>query len=255
VYLNLNITTQMSLHTLYDGSRLRIMGAKELIELPVWNGNRIMDIAHVQKIKSEVGNKVQKLDYGYRIVTYDDEDAGGNPIKSSRIIDGQHRHKVLCDYFNETLCEPDFNVVVLEKQVNSESEIITCFKELNNQKPISWKSDAKVLAMEYIKDLQTAFNTKKDQFIKESARRPNLSVDKLRDALVAQKDLLTESTDKIKAFVERVKEYNKKGSNNLELTTLDPKKDDDIILKKALKNKFMLAVDPKLAWIKECLKG
>ena len=67
---------------------------------------------------------------------------------------------------------------------------------------------------------------------------------------------MTESTDKIKAFVERVKEYNKKQRESVELlTTLDPKKDDDIILKKALKNKFMLAVDPKLTWIKECLKG
>ena len=244
----------MSLHTLYDGSRLRIMGAKELIELPVWQGNRIMDTAHVQKIKSEVGNKVQKLDYGYRIVTCNEQDAGGHPIKVSYIIDGQHRHKVLHDYFHENLCEPDFDVVVLEKQVNSESEIITCFKELNNQKPIPWKSDPNLLANGYIAELSAAFNSKKEQLIRlKSTTRPYLSVDKLREALVLQVCSLTESVDEIKAFVERVKEYNKRELANAGLTALGSKKNSEIIAK-AAKHGFMLAVDPKLTWIKECLK-
>lgn len=70
------------LHTLYDGSEVRVMGAKELIKVPVWNGNRIIDGGHVQRIKSSLGSRVQKLDFGYRIVTYDENDAGGNTVTS-----------------------------------------------------------------------------------------------------------------------------------------------------------------------------
>ena len=53
----------LMLHTLHDGSILRVMGAKDLIRVPVWHGNRIIDNAHVQKIKDGLGPKIQKLDY------------------------------------------------------------------------------------------------------------------------------------------------------------------------------------------------
>jgi hypothetical protein len=111
------------------------------------------------------------------------------------------------------------------------------------------------LANGYIAELSAAFNTKKEQLIRlKSTTRPYLSVDKLREALVLQVCLLTESADEIKAFVERVKEYNKRELANAALTALGSKKNGEIIVKAADKG-FMLAVDPKLPWIKECLKG
>jgi hypothetical protein len=245
----------MSLLTLHDGTRLRVMGAKELITIPVWQGNRIMDISHVQKIKSEIGKDVQKLDFGYRIVTYDEIDAGGNCIKTSWIIDGQHRHRVIYDHFHETLCEPDFNVVVLEKHVKSESEIITSFKELNNQKPIPWKSDPNMLANGYIAELSAAFNTKKEQLIRaKSTTRPYLSAEKLREVLVQHGDLLSESADDIKAFVERAKIYNLKAIQAVEMLILGAKKGQEI-MERAAKHRFMLAVEPKLPWVVMCLRG
>ena len=246
------------LHTLHDGSIIRVMGARELIKIPVWHGNRIIDNAHVQRIKDGIAKtKVQKLDFGYRIVTYDEVDAGGHMVSTSCIIDGQHRHRVLYDFFQESLCEPDFPVVVLEKKVKCEAEIIMYFKELNNQMPILWKTDANMLANEYIKMLSEVFNTKKEVMIRpKSTTRPYLSVEKLRDALVSFGTQLKESPEEIKAFVVRVLRYNAKAIEDSDLgIALATKKGQGEIIQKAAAHKFMLAVDPRLPWVGECLKG
>ena len=245
-------------HTLHDGSIIRVMGARELIKIPVWHGNRIIDNAHVQRIKDGIAKtKVQKLDFGYRIVTYDEVDAGGNMVSTSCIIDGQHRHRVLYDFFQESLCEPDFPVVVLEKKVKCEAEIIMYFKELNNQMPILWKTDANMLANEYIKMLSEVFNTKKEVMIRpKSTTRPYLSVEKLRDVLVSFGTQLKESPEEIKAFVVRVLRYNAKAIEDSDLgIALATKKGQGEIIQKAAAHKFMLAVDPRLPWVGECLKG
>jgi hypothetical protein len=243
------------LHTLHDGSALRIMGAKELVRLPVWNGNRIIDNAHVQRIKDALGHKVQKLDFGYRIVTYDEVDAGGNLVTTSCIIDGQHRHRVLYDFFQESLCEPDFTVVVLEKKVKCEAEIIVYFKELNNQMPILWKTDPNMLANEYIKALIPVFNVRKDLIRPKSTVRPYLSVEKLREVLVAFGEQLKESSEEIKSFVARVLRYNAKALEDSDVNiALSTKKGQAEIIQRAADQKFMLAVDPRLLWVGECLK-
>ena len=244
-----------TLHTLHDGSKVRIIGAKELIMIPVWHGNRIIDSKHVQRIKEGLGKNIQKLDFGYRIVRYLEKDAGGNSIPVSCIIDGQHRHKVLCDYFNESLCEPDFPVVVLETNVECETDIITCFKELNNQMPILWKSDPNMLANEYIKELTAAFNTKKELFIRpKTTTRPYLSVEKIRQVLVAHGDSLKESQDEINGFVKRAIEYNADLIKNSALNIIHAKKEQGEFIQKAANVKFMLALDPKLPWIALCLR-
>ena len=231
---------------------LRVINAKDLIQIPVWHGNRIMDMAHVKRIKEGIGSQVNKLDFGYRIVTYIEKDATGYPVKSSCVIDGQHRHKVLYDYFHTELCVPDFPVVILEKNVSDESEIITYFKELNNQKPIEWKSDPNMLANEYIKELSIAFNKKNNILIRPKAtKRPYLSTEDLRACLVRHAYLLKESKDDIKGFVQRVLQYNIEQLNGL--LGIYTKKADEEIVKKAESHRFMLAVDPKLPWVKGCL--
>ena len=242
------------LHTLHDGSALKVINAKELVRIPVWHGNRIIDISHVQKIKKGINGNVQKLDNGYRIVTYKEKDAGGNYIQNSCIIDGQHRHRVLSDHFQESLCEPDFPIVVLEKHVDCEAEIITCFKELNNQMPILWKSDPNMVANEYIKELSLVFNSKRDSLIRSKpTTRPYLSAERLREGLVLFSEQLKDAPADIKMFVERVIKYNEKQLNLAEMNALHSKKGLAEILGKAFTHKFMLAVDPKLPWIRECL--
>ena len=240
------------LHTLYDGTIVRTLTAKELIAIPIWHGNRILNSSHVEKIKFTLQGNIKKLDHGYRIVSLKEEDAGGNMIQASYIIDGQHRHRVLSDYFQDNLCEPDFLVVVYETHLSCESEIISCFKELNNQMPILWKTDPNMLANEYIQQLLVAFHTK---LIRPKATtRPYLSVEKLREGLLLFKEQLKETPHEIRAFVERVKRYNEKEVSMSETKALFAlKKGEAELLEKASKLQFMLAIDPKLPWLKECL--
>lgn len=246
-------STYQELCTLHDGSRLRTMSAKELTKVPIWNGNRIIDMIHVQKIKDGIRGHVQKLDFGYRVARVMEMDAGFNPITASYVIDGQHRHKVLCDHF-ESLCESDFPVVVLEKDMKSEAEIISYFNEVNCQKPIEWKTDPKMLANVYVDELYTAFNSGKKKFIRHgSTQRPYLSVDALRDAFIAC-DSMKDSRDEVIRFVQRALEYNKKKQKDADMDIYSAKKDMAEKIQKAANIGFMLALDPKLPWVRECLR-
>ena len=241
------------LHTLHDGSHLRLMNARELVAIPVWNGNRTIDHNHVETIKASL-HDIKALDFGFRIVTYMEDDAGGNRVKVSKIIDGQHRHKVLTDYFQENFCADDFQILVLEKPIDSESEIISDFRRLNTQLPIAWKSDPAMVANEYIKALEEKFN-KKEKFIRSGAtKRPYLSTDKIRERFleIFKRLPASESPQAIKAFVQKVEAWNENQIKGSEFILLQDRKDKDII-QKAADKKFMLAVNAKLSWISDCL--
>lgn len=242
------------LHTLNDGSIVKLISARELVAIPIWQGNRIISQKHVDTIKASVKD-IKSLDFGFRIVTAVIEDAGGNATKESKIIDGQHRHKVLSDYFQENLFSEDFKVLVLEKEVGDESEIITYFKQLNTQLPIAWKSDPAMVANQYIHALCTTFNTKKESLIRDkSTKRPFLSVEKVREKFleIFHRGTASESAEDIKAFIERVVAYNEAQYKESDMIILAGRKDADIV-QKAADKKFMLAVNPRLQWISDCL--
>jgi len=244
------------LHRLHDGSILKVISAKELVAIPIWNGNRIINQAHVDTLKASVKDNIKSLDFGFRIVTYTVEDPNGLLVKESKIIDGQHRHKVLTDYFQGYFPE-DFQVVVLEKEVISESEKITYFKQLNTQLPIAWKSDPAMVTNEYIKALESKFNTKKESMIRDkSTKRPYLSVEKVREEFlkIFKNGVASESAEDIKAFVDRVVALNDRLIQGADMAILQGgKKETMDIIQKAVAKKFMLAVDPKLKWISENL--
>lgn len=246
------------LHTLHDGSTLKLISAKELVAIPIWNGNRIIDQAHVDTIKASVKDNIKSLDFGFRIVTDVVTDPNGLLVKESKIIDGQHRHRVLRDYFLENYFHEDFQIVVLEKELTSESEKITYFKQLNTQLPIAWKSDPAMVTNEYIKALEAKFNTKKESMIRDkSTKRPYLSVEKVREEFMKifkVKGVASESSEDIKAFVERVATLNERLIQESDMAILQAgKKETADLIQKAVAKKFMLAVDPKLKWISECL--
>jgi hypothetical protein len=232
------------------------MSARELVAIPIWNGNRIINQAHVDTLKASVKDNIKSLDFGFRIVTYTVEDPNGLLVKESKIIDGQHRHKVLTDYFQGYFSE-DFQVVVLEKEVVSESEKITYFKQLNTQLPIAWKSDPAMVTNEYIKALESKFNTKKESMIRDkSTKRPYLSVEKVREEFlkIFKNGVASESAEDIKAFVDRVVALNDRLIQGADMAILQGgKKETMDIIQKAVAKKFMLAVDPKLKWISENL--
>ena len=126
-----------SAHELYklnDGSSMKLISAKELINVEVWKGNRVIDLKHVAKIQTKIGTdfeKLKKLDNGYRIVSIEAKDATGEYVLEYYVVDGQHRLKVLQEFYKSNLFADDFKIVVIEKRVKSETDIINYFNEIN----------------------------------------------------------------------------------------------------------------------------
>lgn len=243
----------MSLHTYSDGSLLKLMSAKEVITIPVWKGNRILDKEHAESIRKSVGEKIQQLDSNYSIIKYTEISADEKPIQQSYLIDGQHRAYVLREYYHSNLCERDFNVTVREKTVDTESDAVEYFNAINNVKKQHWKTDPNLLVNNYILALEKQFNkTKKTAFIRPNTNRPYLSVEKLRDTLLKNSNLLKSSKEDIQQFVEAVIKENQEGVEHLELMILIESKYPNYI-ERAIDLKFCLAVNSDLPWIKKIL--
>lgn len=245
------------LHTLSSGAKLRLISSNELIRIPVWKGNRVIDMEHVENIRRAVQGNVQQLDFGYRIVIYKTVDAAGRPTQESALVDGQHRARVVREFYENTLCEPPFQVVVLEKEVESELEVISYFNALNNAKPIQYK-DVNMVINLYIEALERVFNgTKRGApvLIRPKATcRPYLSVEKIREGLAAVGPRLRTTRPEVASFAAAVKEWNEKRAAVAEIDALGCTNSKQIeYIKKAAAAKFMLAVDSTLPWIAELI--
>jgi len=245
------------IHTFHDGSALHRMTAKELIKIPIWKGNRILDTAHVAALQKAIGGKYQHLDSGYRIVQYEEEDAVGTPVLQSYLIDGQHRASILKDYYTSTLCEPDFPVLVTVKRVDDESGAIEFFNAVNYCKPQAWSMDPNIIAHKYITAIEKAFNgTKKTKLIRlGSTHRPYLSIDRLREALLLYTKGMSPTKEGVRLFIQRLMKWNiqEVGAAQMILSLNDVKKDAGI-LQKSVDAEFMLAFDPTFKWIHACLE-
>jgi hypothetical protein len=231
------------------------MSAKELISIPVWKGNRILDTEHASKIKEAIGNKINRLDSGYTIITYNEETSDGRTIISSYLIDGQHRASVIRDFYNSTICEADFELTVTERTVESETDAIEYFNSINNVKPQFWKTDPNLLINNYIKALEARFNkNKKAMFIRsDSTKRPYLSINSLRESFNMNLIHLKHSTDDINIFIERVDRYNTETLNRLRIELLLPNTKDEKMKERIVSINFALAYDIKLRWVGELL--
>ena len=199
------------LHTFNDGSILISMTARQLIAIPIWKGNRILDEAHTNIISTGVGSNIQSLDSAiYRIVKYKELNVSNVLVEQKYLIDGQHRAFIIKKHFDENLCVPDFPVVVIEKNVDSETDAIEYFNMLNNVKPQHWNHDPSLLANKYIAAMEAKFNVdKKNPLIRQKGtKRPYLSADKLREMLIVNSSRLKHTAPDIKKFIEAVSKWN-----------------------------------------------
>ena len=233
------------IHTFSDKSILLKMKAKELIGIPVWKGNRFIDLEHAERISSAIDN-VNRLDSTiFCVVKYKD-----GSIEQKYLVDGQHRQHVIKKYYEEQYILPiNFDVLVHEKTVDSEADAIEYFNAINNSKP-QQDNDPKILANKYILALEKKFS----KLIRpegKGTKRPFLSNDVLRKGLEEHVSMLKQSNVFIKRFVERVDAWNKKKIHDYELGLIETK--EQSILKSCIEKKFILAFDVKLPWIKDCL--
>lgn len=233
--------------TYADGSCLRVSTAQDFLKIPVWKGNRHIDLERVRLLTKEVKDNIQWLDSGYHVILQE-EDVDGKTLHQRYIINGQHRRAVIEEYFATGLCLKNFPLTYTEMVVRSESEAIAYFNRINNMKPFHVDEDSKCVANRFIGTLEKEFcgKTKKDQFIRSYAtKRPYLSTIHLRDELEKYSKTL-QSVD-TGLFVNAVKVWN---ANRLKEMELDVEKDYTSYIDK----KFTLAEHTKLPWIQSILK-
>jgi len=198
--------------TYSDGSVLRTMNMRAFLEIPVWKGNRHIDLARVDLLAKEVGDRVQAFDSGYHIIIQE-EDMDGKPLHQTYLINGQHRREVLRRHYSSGLCLPDFPMTYTEMVVGTESEAISYFNRINNMKPFHVDEDPRCVANRFVAALETGFL--KGLIRSKTTRRPYLSADLLRDELEKYSKLLQSVNPA--AFVEKAKQYNMKRLAEMEL--------------------------------------
>ena len=198
--------------TYADGSILRTMNMKAFLEIPVWKGNRHIDLKRVDQLAKEVGEHVQLLDSGYHVIIQE-EDMDGKPLHQTYLINGQHRREVLRRYYSSGLCLPDFPMTFVEKTVETESEAIAYFNKINNMKPFHIDEDSRCVANRFVAALEQGFS--KGLLRSKTTRRPYLSIEPLREELETYSKILQSVNPTV--FVEKVKEYNIKRLAEMEL--------------------------------------
>ena len=239
------------LHTYSDESKLYKMSARALIRIPIWKGNRIIDLEHVKNIKNSVDYKAYLLDSGYRTIQYDEVDETNKPVKKTYLIDGQHRISVVMDYFENVQDATDFPVTITEIRVDSEADAIDYFNKINNVKPIQFKEDPNLIINKYIQRLIASYPVKSKLFRNGITKRPYLSVDKLREALKKRVDSLKKIS--IEKFIKECKIMNSKLIQELEIRSLNDKEKEIKIITKILELEFALAWDDKFKWLDDIL--
>lgn len=239
------------LHSYSDGSKLFKMSALVLLRIPIWKGNRIIDIEHVKNIKTSVDNKAYYLDSGYKTIQYDEIDENNKAIKKTYLIDGQHRISVVSDYFENIPDAKDFQVTVTEIRVDSEVDAIDYFNKINNVKPIQFKEDPNLIVNKYIQMLMASYPPKSKLFRNGATKRPYLSVDKFREVLTKKVDNLKKIP--IEKFIKDCKTINTKILQELELRSQNEKEKELKIIIKILELNFGLAWDDKFKWLDSIL--
>lgn len=235
------------LHTYSDGSKLYKMSALALSKIPIWKGNRIIDLAHVKNIKESINSKAYLLDSGYKTIQYDELDENEKPVKKTYLIDGQHRISVVNDYFENLEHPSDFMVTVTEIRVDSEIEAIDYFNKINNVKPIQFQEDPNLLVNKYLQRLIGSFPVKGKLFRTGATKRPYLAVDKFREVLKKRSDGLRKIS--IEKFIKECKSTNIKIIQELEIRSLNENDKELKIINKILELGFALAWDDKFKWL------
>jgi hypothetical protein len=239
------------LHIYSDGSKLYKMSARALSKIPIWRGNRIIDDTHVKNIKDAIKDNIQLLDSGYKIIQYQEFDENNKITKKNYIIDGQHRIKIVNDYFENSNNDYDFEVTITEICVDSESDAITYFNKINNVKPIQFEEDPNMIINKYIKGLEDSYPSKLKLFRKGITRRPFLSIDKFREALKKRVNILKKYT--VEEFVSECKSMNIILIVELEIRSVNEKDKEINIIHKSIELNFALAWDDKFKWLDSIL--
>ena len=223
-----------------DDSLYLVIPARSFAQYPVWKGNRVIDMTHVDRIREGLKGNIPLLNSNpFRLALIKDEDG----VDMRYIIDGQHRAFLIKEYFQQPEAT-EFNVLVAGKRFANEDDIIDYFKLINTTKSIPWRQDPVLVANNYVASLMKQFNTDPKFPLIRSGKtmRPFMSTDKLREALISRH--VHEWKKGPVEFAEECVAKNEEKTEGLklkdELTTMETR---------ALRYNFALALDDNFGWI------
>lgn len=221
-----------------DKTVVQSISLNTLLSYPIWQGNRFLDEERVAELKRAV-NSPNDLHYIYYAIKYTD-DQGQTHID---IIDGQHRISVLKSMpivFKDT-----HQVILILKTVENQEEAVDYFNKINNMKPQRCE-DKKIVINSYIAALSKAF----PRMLRSNTNRPYMSVEKLRDCLLAQNIATIELTPE--RFVSLAKQQNEIWLKKLQ-EKLDkfPDHSKKTTIIRCLDNKFALSFPEHFEWLKD----
>jgi hypothetical protein len=230
-----------------DGQDLGVSSARLISETAIWEGNRNIMEDHVKDIQQSLGEHVEYLNQTiFRVATVVTDDGRVR----NYVVDGQHRVKVLKEYFDTHPIANDFDILVAVKKFDSEKEIIQHFQNLNRTRAIEWKEDPNIIANKYIEALLTEFQppVKKNgkpiiEFFRFGrTRKPYISIELVRQTLISKYDgRWTMTPDQ---FVEQVHHHNVKLYQKI-----SEKAARSQVEQTMYELGFCLALDDKLHWI------
>jgi hypothetical protein len=242
------------LFTYNDDSELHKMSMKRLLRIPIWKGNRIINQKHLQTIQSSIGVNIKLLDDGFKIVRVPNITDDGEEVIEEYVIDGQHRLKVISNYFNANPDDDDdYPVMVRIYVAESECQIIDIFNKLNNSCPILF-DDPKIVANRYLEAVCSQFPSTKSfiPFKPTKCNRPSLNMCELRTRIEENISKIREQTPE--EFAAKVVQKNK---DLVKLLTKKLDKNPDhteaSIIKKCIEKKFALAFSKSISWFSDLL--
>ena len=237
------------LFTYTDGSSLWQVSARWLANIPVWEGNRVMDEAHLASLITDITDP-QQIQGPFSVVEYTAEDGS----RQRKIVDGQHRQAVLSHYFEKVTAaeeDTDFQVLVRRYTVTDHAAVVTIFQQINHAKPMEYRGSPTERLHDIVRAMSREFIGERAKgglvaLIRAGCNRPALSTEYLENALKVYR--IHERADLTPAAV--VEHAHKMNGLYAEDTARIPVTSVTISIKnKADEYGFYLGLDSKCAWL------
>lgn len=240
--------TPALLFTFTDGSTLHSISARRLASFPTWEGNRVLDEAHVAALQASIQDPTE-VQGPFTVIDYPSETVAGT--FEHRILDGQHRAAVLKRHFEATPTAADFAVLVRRYTGKDHAAAIAIFQQINNAKPMLYKGSDTDRLHSITAAFQKAFIGARKSgeplfLVRPTCNRPFLSMETLVAALRTYK--IHERTDlspaDIVAHAESINSfYAEDPTGRIPVTVTRTMMD------RAEEYGFFLGLDPKCAWL------
>jgi hypothetical protein len=235
--------TKTHLFTYTDGSTLWSVSARWLIDIPVWEGNRVMDNKHLADLTAAITDprQIQGL---FSIVEYVAEDG----TRQRKIVDGQHRQAVLAASISDS---SDWPVLVRRYTVTDHTAVVTIFQQINHAKPMEYRGSPTERLHDIVRAMTREFIGEKAKgglvaLIRNGCNRPALNIEHLEKAIKSYR--LQERTDLTPHdIIEHARKMNGLYAEDPARIPMAPVSVS--IMDKAIEYGFYLGLDPKCSWL------